>query len=61
MLSFNKNWSFSLSSASSCCTCLAIEVDAPLLHVLGFVLVVDKYFCNPENIEGTAFDFNQSF
>ena len=57
MLSFSKNWSLSLSSASSCCTCLAIEVDAPLL---GFVLVVDKYFCKPGNIEGMTFDFNQS-
>ena len=57
MLSFNKNCSLSLSSASSCCTCPAIEVDAPLL---GFVLVVDKYFCNPGNVEGMASDFNQS-
>ena len=46
-----------MSSASSCCTCPAIEVDAPLL---GFVLVVDKYFCNPGNIEGMAFGYNQS-
>ena len=35
MISFNKNCSLSLSSASSCCTCPAIEFDAPLL---GFVL-----------------------
>ena len=57
MLSFNKNCSLSLSTASSCCTCRSVEVDASLL---GFVLVVDKYFCNPGNIEGMAFDFNQS-
>ena len=57
MLSFNKNCSLSLSSASYCCTCRAVEVDAPLL---GFELVVDKYFCNLGNIEGMAFDFNQS-
>ena len=55
MLSFDKNCSLSLSSASSCCTCRAIDVDAPLL---GFVLVVEKDFCNPGNIEGMAFDFN---
>ena len=57
MLSFNKNCSLSLSNASSCCTSRAVEVDSPLL---GFVLVVDKYFCYPGNIEGMAFDFNQS-
>ena len=26
--------------------------------LLGFVLVVDKYFCNSGNIEEMAFDFN---
>ena len=57
MLSFNKNCLLSLSSVSSCCTCPAIEVDARLL---GFVLVVDKYFCNPGNSKGMAFDCNQS-
>ena len=58
MLSFNKNLPLSLSSASSCCTCRAVEVDAPLLGC--FALVVDKYFGNPGNIEGMAFNFNQS-
>ena len=56
MLSFNKNCSLSWSSASSY-TCRAVEVDAPLL---GFVLVIDKHFCNPGKIEEMAFDFNQS-
>ena len=57
MLSFNKNCSLGLLNASFRCTCRAVEVDPPLL---GIVLVVDKYFCNPGNIEEMAFDFNQS-
>ena len=32
MLSFNKNCSLTLSSASSCCSCRAIEVDAKALY-----------------------------
>ena len=55
MLSFNKNCSLSLSSASYCCTCRIVEVDALLL---GFELVVDKYFGNLGKIEEMAFDFN---
>ena len=47
-----------MSSASSSCTCRVAEVDAPLP---GFAVVVDKYFGNPGNIEGMAFNFNRSF